>query len=242
MKTALLVVVMLVSPIQAWAQQEMTQALTAQRAAKPTPMSKAQLSDMLNRAASQVPGWAMLRKDGGSNCPTPYPGVSISCDWLFNVATQYGWDFIVDAENAAVIQIGNSGPLQAGQELVMPWPTDAPQPTPTPTPGPNPSAPATKLDLQIHEDNIVQRTQNIAGDLKETIERMFGCRHDGKDQWGDPCATAQDNAHAIRGIALQVKEHDGKINDFVEFLKKPATLSAIITAITTIITLKQTGN
>lgn len=103
---------------------DIVNALKVQRAAKPTPMTKAQLSDMLNRAALQVPGWAMLRKDGGNNCPTPYPNIFISCDWLFNVAAQYGWDFVVDGENAAVIEPNNNGALQPGQELVMPWPVD----------------------------------------------------------------------------------------------------------------------
>lgn len=220
MKTAILVLAFLVTPIQAWAQQDMVQALTAQRAAKPTPMSRAQLSDMLNRAATQVPGWAMLRKDGGSNCPTPYPGVSISCDWLFNVTTQYGWDFVVDAENTAVIQPGNSGPLQPGQELIMPWPvTGQPQ---------EPQQPSTGITIEqvrtvVHDEVQVVWAQN---------ERIF--------------ANVIDNLNAIAGkqdaFADQLKAHDEKINGFLEFLKKPATLSAIVTAVTTIVTLKQTGN
>lgn len=99
----------------------------------------------------------------------------------------------------------------------------------------------TRADLQRLEDNIVQRTHNMFDDVSATLERMFGCR-DGKTPGGENCATVQDNADAIRGVSLQVKAHDEKINGFLEFLRKPATLSAIITAVTTIFTVKKMGN
>jgi len=208
--------------------------LTATRAAYPTPMSKAQLSDFLNRVAAQLPGWGMLRKDGGNNCPTPYAGVSISCDWLVHIPSRWGWDVLADSENSARVLLGNNADIGTA-EAVSPWPTDG---------GGNGGGGGggtggggvTRVDLQQLEDNIIARTGNLTRDLERTLERMFGCQPDGKDPVsGEPCATAQDNARAIRGVSLQVKAHDEKVNGLVELFRKPATWTAIIGVVSTLL-------
>lgn len=212
--------------------------LNATRAAYPTPMTKAQLSDFLNRVATQMPGWGMLRKDGGNNCPTSRPDVSISCDWLVHIPTRWGWDVLTDQENSARVLIGNNGDIGAGAEYVNPWPTDGGGGGGG---GGNPGGgtgggAVTRLDLQVLEDNIITRTGNLTRDLQDTLERMFGCQPNGKDPVsGEPCATAQDNARAIRGVSEQVKAHDEKVNGLVELFKKPATWTAIIGVVSTLL-------
>lgn len=145
MRMWLIVAVLLLLPSPGWA-QDIIGPLRDARSAYPTPMSKAQLSEMLNRAASQRPGWGMLRKDSGNNCPTPYPGVSISCDWLVYAPTRWGYDVLRDQEGAATIVESGGEALGAGMEIVYPWPTSTPAPTPTPGPQPVP-VPMPTIDL-----------------------------------------------------------------------------------------------
>lgn len=159
-KLLVLVGLLLAAPVSAQP-PELMDALRAQRATKPTPMSKAQISDVLNRSVAQFPGWGMLRKDGGNVCPTPYPGITISCDWVVNIPAMYGWDVITDSENLGEIKVGGQGPLQAGQTYVLPWPSEAP-PTPTPEPTPQPGGGFTPTQLQ-------QLSQVFRGDLTWSV-------------------------------------------------------------------------
>lgn len=131
---ARIVLILLLLPVSVWA-QDVAKPLEDLRPTYPTPMSKAQLSDMLNRAASQKPGWGMLRKDAGNNCPTPYPGISISCDWMVYGPTRWGYDILSDQENRATVVRSDGDALSAGQEIVYPWPTEA-APTPPVEPPP----------------------------------------------------------------------------------------------------------
>ncbi|HON93095.1 MAG TPA: hypothetical protein PKZ07_16110 [Sedimentisphaerales bacterium] len=241
MKTWILALAVVLLPGSALAQpQAVIEALRAARAAKPTPMTKAQNADLLNRVVSQFPGWAMLRKDAGNNCPSAYPGVSISCDYLVNVASSWGYDVLSDQENSAVVVQSGGVALAAGQEVVYAWPTEsAPSAPGGPTP-PAGQAPTAGFDAQRLEDNIVQRTANLIVDVQAQLERMFGCR-DGRSPAGEPCATAQDNADAIRGVSRQVKEHDEKTSGLVAFLKDGKTISAAVTFLTTWVALRQTG-
>lgn len=224
MRRFFLLIVLLLLPTPAWAQfDEIVATMKVQRAAKPTPMSPAQLSDMLNRTALQHPGWGMLRKDGGKVCPTPYPGITISCDWMMNAPTAYGADFIVDAENTAVIQVGNQGALQPGQEIIQPWPVDgqppAPGPSPTP-PSPQPSNPdqiaMAVCQLLIGEacgkDTLYAQHERVYADLLMNLVAIQGKQD----------AFSQD-----------LKAHVEKTNKFFDFLKDPKTLTAIITSLST---------
>lgn len=116
--------------------QDVVPTLRAARTAYPTPMSKAQLSELLNRAAAQHPGWGMLRKEGGNTCPTPYPGISISCDWMVFAPTRWGYDILRDQEGvAAIVETGGES-LAAGMEVIFPWPVEAPPSPPPPEPPP----------------------------------------------------------------------------------------------------------
>ena len=173
MKRLVLAFVLIASPALA---QDVAPALESLRPTYPTPMSKAQLSDLLNRAASQKPGWGMLRKDSGNNCPTPYPGISISCDWMVYGPTRWGYDILRDQESAASVVRGDGEALSAGQEIVYPWPTEAaplpPVVTPPPSvvtpPPPIVTLPAAPLDFAP----VLTRLDTLMAELTAHDERL----------------------------------------------------------------------
>ena len=113
----------------AWAQPSSIRAsLTAARALYPTPMSPAQVSEMLSRGLAGQAGWALMRKDGGSSCPTPYAGIRVSCDWIIDVPSGWGYDVIADVEGAGRLTWSDGVPNGAGIQTVAPWPVGVPQP------------------------------------------------------------------------------------------------------------------
>jgi hypothetical protein len=85
------------------------------RAQYPTPMSRPQLGDLLNRIAweHRAEGWGLLKKTGGSNCPAPQ-GVPVSCDILVHAPTIQHFDILSDAENSAGPTWRNVGPCVLG--------------------------------------------------------------------------------------------------------------------------------
>ena len=172
MARLVLLLILFASPALA---QDVVPTLEQLRPTYPTPMSKAQLAEMLNRAAAQHPGWGMLRKDYGNNCPTPYPGVSISCDWLVFGPTRWGYDVLSDQEGAARIVRSDGEALAAGTEVVAAWgvaapPPPPPQPAPQPAPAPVDLTPIlTSLDAHAARllDAGVVRDAALAAQLQE---------------------------------------------------------------------------
>ena len=167
---------------QSAAAQDVAPILEGLRPTYPTPMTKAHLSDMLNRAASQRPGWGMLRKDAGNNCPTPYPGISISCDWMVYGPTRWGYDILSDQENAARVVRGDGEALGAGMEIVYPWPTEAP-PTPPVVVPPPPvvvpppvQPPVVVPPVAVDLAPVLERLDALAAQLVAHDERLQ--RHD----------------------------------------------------------------
>lgn len=242
--TLVILVTIVMLPLTAWAQpQPIRDALVASRALYPTPMKPAQTCEMLSRAIVNHPGWALLRKDGGNNCPTPYPGIGVSSDWIIDVVSGWGYDVLRDQEGVGALVWSDGVPNGAGITTVPAWPVGAPQQPQDPQ---QPGEPIYGAREQMLEDRVVVRVGNLTAAIIATMNQMFGCRDDGKDQWGEPCATVQDNARAIRGtstkvdgVSQQVQAHDEKTNALIGFLKKPETLTAIITAITTIFVTKK---
>jgi hypothetical protein len=74
--------------------------LSRLRANYPTPMSKAQIGEMLYQTAQQWTHLALLGKEHGNNCPTPQ-GIPVSCDYLIEHATMQGYDVLIAEESAA---------------------------------------------------------------------------------------------------------------------------------------------
>lgn len=142
-RTMFLGLAMLLAFASSASAQAVVPALTELRRLYPTPMSKPQISELLDRAALANPGWKLLKKDGGNTCPTPYPGVTISCDWMFS-PDGWGFDVLRDQEGVGQPGVFGDAALAAGQELVSPWEVStAPAPTPVPVPVPQlPPAPS----------------------------------------------------------------------------------------------------
>lgn len=156
------------------------------------------------------------------------------------------WDWQNGATRERVVKAGDIGMDITGQTAIpvigvnRMVSTPVPVPPVTPTPVPNPVDPVYGPREQMLEDRVVVRVGNLTAEIIATMNRMFGCRDDGKDQWGEPCATAQDNAQAIRGVAVkvdgvsaQVKAHAEKTNALLSFFSKPETITAVITTVLT---------
>lgn len=175
MKKLLLVCTFLLWTTPIWA-QDVIPTLKQARTLYPARPSKAQVSEMLNRAAAEHPGWGMLRKDAGNNCPTPYPGVAISCDWMVYAPTRWGYDLIIDSDGVAGIVDSSGGEsLSAGMEIVYPWPVTSPTPTPGPTPPPTPT-PNTDLSAVLQGLADLRAALGVPpGDsIFAQAERVFG--------------------------------------------------------------------
>lgn len=143
----------------------------------PSNLSPAQLGQLLNDVAAKVPGWALLLKSGGSNCPQPVSGTPIACDILIHRDSARGCDVLASSETLAAPQdcalFSDANVSDRSRYLppmvVTPGPTPQP-PTPNPqppTPNPEPGAPPdTVLLLRIvsllEEIKANQATQNAA--------------------------------------------------------------------------------
>lgn len=88
-------------------------ALTAKFNTYPKPMTKAQQGEMLNAVAAQFPGWKLLGKKSGNNCPMPN-GTLISCDYLVYGPTVTGFD-VIGSEGAPDARI--TGPAGDGEDM-----------------------------------------------------------------------------------------------------------------------------
>lgn len=102
MKRILLSFVIALWALPVAAQTSLLPTLQRFRAEYPTPMSRPQIGELLNRVAweHRAEGWGLLKKSGGSNCPAPQ-GVAISCDILIHAPTILHFDVLSDAENTA---------------------------------------------------------------------------------------------------------------------------------------------
>lgn len=84
--------------------QTPAETLASYRADYPTPMSLAQVGEMMNHVAwdFRADGMKLLGKKGGSNCPMP-DGTPISCDYLVHAPSISGHDVIGDAGGASTV-------------------------------------------------------------------------------------------------------------------------------------------
>ena len=108
----LLLVLWLPTPTQA--QPNHLAALQEMRQSYPTPMSKVELGDLLNRVAWEFrhEGWGLLFKAQGAHCFSPLdPPVTVACDILVHYATTNHFDVLIDAEGRAVPTWNNRGPI-----------------------------------------------------------------------------------------------------------------------------------
>jgi len=229
MNKTLLMIALLVLPSPSWAQPPaIRDALTSSRALYPTPMAPAQVSEMLSRALVNHPGWALLRKDGGNNCPTPYQGIGVSCDWIIDVPSGWGYDVLYDQEGTGRLVWTDGVPNGVGISTVPAWPVGT-QPTPT-VPPPVVVPPPTSGT--VTPDVIRAIVSSEVDKVYAQNERIF--------------ANVSDNILAILGkedaLRDQLKAHDEKTNKILAFFGDGKTITAIATAISTWFALSKAKN
>lgn len=150
MKRLILIVCLLLArPV--FAQQNLLPDVQAERAKYPTPMTPAQLAQMLNAVAwkHRLEGWGLLEKGAGNSCPLA--GKFIACDILVHAPTVTHYDVLSDSDGAATPQFNSSGPCVlspssgcAMDHFLVPVDPGGGSPSPTPTPVP---VPVPTLDL-----------------------------------------------------------------------------------------------
>lgn len=111
--------------------------LQALRPTYPTPMSEAQLGEMLNAVAwtHRAEGWGVIRKPSGANCPQPQTGIRMSKDLLMQLPSADYYDVLIDSDGAATPTWGYKG---VGDPASFLAPVDAAVPIPPPQPNPPP--------------------------------------------------------------------------------------------------------
>lgn len=103
MRHALIAVIVALWAAPTAAQTSLLPTLQRFRSEYPTPMSPAQLAELLNRVAweHRADGWGLLRKDSGNRCPAPQQ-VFVSCDFLFHLPTLHGFDVLIASDTDAI--------------------------------------------------------------------------------------------------------------------------------------------
>lgn len=164
------------------AQENLLQALHAARAEFPTPMSKAQIGELLNAVAwdGRLLGWRLLGKASGNNCPTP-AGALVSCDYLIHEPTLQGFDVLRDEDGAAEPQWNGPSDLSAviarGERTIVEPTGVSPEPiTPNPIPNSGTNVPDLGTDVRAELDALLTELikQGASLDaLKSFIEQQI---------------------------------------------------------------------
>lgn len=110
----------------------------------PTPMSNAQLGEMLNQVAwlHRAEGYGLLYKPAGANCPQPQTGIKVSRDILMLPDGRI-YDCLIDAEGDATPTWQRKQPVNNdlwrqpvdATVTTEPEPPDVPPPATVPYPG-----------------------------------------------------------------------------------------------------------
>lgn len=153
--------------LPAHGQPSLLATLQTLRATYPTPMSKEQIGELLTRAAQSSPGFVLLSKPQGNNCPAM--GTRVSCDYLVWAATGQGFDVLQDSEGAAVPRWnrGTSG-FPSSRFVAV---TSAPPPIVVPPPPVTPPVNLVPILTAIGELTALVKTQeDTLAALQRTLD------------------------------------------------------------------------
>src|SRR3990167_8186645 len=159
----------------AFAQDSLLPVLQQLRAEYPTPMSKAQVGDLLTRTARSRIGWVLYAKPDGSNCPAM--NTRVSCDVLVYAATGQAFDVLRDSEGFGIPVWNRLDPASPDRYVYV-----DPVPVPTP-PMPPPSQPEltailetlTALDVRVQalSRTLAEQAALILAGLDVLASRPF---------------------------------------------------------------------
>lgn len=153
-------------PAQLFAQPSLLSTLQELRRDFPTPMSKPELGELLTRAARSQPGWVLLLKPSGNNCPAM--GTLVSCDYLVYAPTGQGFDVLIDQEGSATPTWGEGDRFTAERFVAVdyqpppPPPVDKPPVEKPPVPTLDLTAVYARLDAMAARQEVLAQYQRDA--------------------------------------------------------------------------------
>lgn len=163
--------------IPAKAQDSLLSTLQQFRKDYPTPMSKAQVGELLTRTAASKPGWVLLAKPQGNNCPAM--GVKVSCDYLVWAATGQGFDVLRDSEGDAEPIWGKGDSFKADRFVAVVPPVVPPVNPPLPPEPPIDFALLSQLvALEVKLSALEAQILQVQAQLKEIRAQQIDDRVD----------------------------------------------------------------
>lgn len=160
----------------ALAQPSLLGDVQAERARYGPEMTQAQVAALLNAVAARNPGWGLLAKPQGFNCPAVQGPVA--CDILVWAPGGLHFDVLIDAEGGARPTWDNKGPIDMAR-FIAPVGAGGEPPTPVPPSGPPPMPPAVDLtglyqrlvDIQAQQTALAAQAERIYADLAARDDR-----------------------------------------------------------------------
>ena len=169
---------------QVSAQDSLLPTLLVLRASYPTPMSKAQAGELLTVTAQMHPGWVLLSKPSGNNCPAMQ--TRVACDYLVWAATGQGFDVLRDEEGDAE-PVWQRGDVFTPDRYVLV--------SPLPDPGTPPPSSGTNIDDEL--DAIISLLTEIRNE-----QITIGARQDAMQVFMEQqvLALRQEHADAVKQV------------------------------------------
>lgn len=185
--------------VSAYAQTPFLGDVQTYRAQYPTPMSQAQITELLNRLAwlHRNEGWGLLKKPDGNNCPSPWSTPErISCDHLMHLPSLTHWDILKDQEGEGTPVWQDKGPMDRARYLSPVEPGTAPPPNTPPPSTPPPPAQVDEVLAKLRESRAEDSAQQ---------ERIYA---DVVNRFNALSAEHREQAISLARMELKLREMD----------------------------------